>query len=227
MEKILIAEDESKISRIIDLQLKHVGYDTTVVDNGKRALECLAHESFDLVLLDVMMPVMDGIEACREIKTLYPDIKVIMLTAKDDIGDVITGLDSGADDYVTKPFIFEELHARIRANIRKTVTPSKADATENALAFLDLKINTTTFEVFRQDQLITLSKTEFDLLNYLVLNKEIVLSREQILNHVWGYDYFGGLNIVDVYIKYLRDKVDRPYERKLIHTVRGRGYVVK
>lgn len=225
MEKILIAEDEQKISRIIDLQLKHVGYETFTVSNGKEALDAMEKSEFDLVLLDIMMPVMDGLSACKIIKSSYPNVKVIMLTAKDDINDVITGLDSGADDYVTKPFIFDELLARIRANIRKA--SSKTQSKDNVLAFLDLEINTTTFEVFREHHLIALSKTEFDLLYYMVLNKEIVLTREQILNQVWGYDYFGGLNIVDVYIKYLRDKVDRPFERKLIQTVRGRGYVVK
>lgn len=224
MEKILIAEDESKIRRIIELQLKHIGYETVAVTNGKEALDALETASYDLVLMDIMMPIMDGITACKVIKTQYPNTKVIMLTAKDDINDVIVGLDSGADDYVTKPFIFEELLARIRANIRKTATVVNTD---NIISFLDLEINTTTFEVFRETLPITLSKTEFDLLYYMVLNKEIVLTREQILNHVWGYDYFGGLNIVDVYIKYLRDKVDRPFERKIIQTVRGRGYVVK
>lgn len=227
MEKILIAEDENKISRIIELQLKHVGYETKTVSNGKDAIEAMEHTVYDLVLMDIMMPIMDGVTACKFIKTQYPQTKVIMLTAKDDINDVITGLDSGADDYVTKPFIFEELLARIRANIRKNATSGRQQTNDNLLSFLDLEINTTTFEVFRENLPITLSKTEFDLLYYMVLNKEIVLTREQILNHVWGYDYFGGLNIVDVYIKYLRDKVDRPFERKIIQTVRGRGYVVK
>lgn len=227
MEKILIAEDESKICRIIDLQLKHVGYETKTVSNGKDAVEAMATTEYDLVLMDIMMPIMDGVTACKLIKTQYPQTKVIMLTAKDDITDVITGLDSGADDYVTKPFIFEELLARIRANIRKSTPSAQPVQKDNIIAFLDLEINTTTFEVFRENLPITLSKTEFDLLYYMVLNKEIVLTREQILNHVWGYDYFGGLNIVDVYIKYLRDKVDRPFERKIIQTVRGRGYVVK
>lgn len=226
MEKILIAEDEQKISRIIDLQLKHVGYETLTVSNGKEALEAMEKSEFDLVLLDIMMPIMDGLSACKIIKSTYPNVKVIMLTAKDDINDVITGLDSGADDYVTKPFIFDELLARIRANIRKS-TSKQAPSKDHIIAFLDLEINTSTFEVFREGHPIALSKTEFDLLYYMVLNKEIVLTREQILNQVWGYDYFGGLNIVDVYIKYLRDKVDRPFERKLIQTVRGRGYVVK
>lgn len=225
MERILIVEDETKIARIIDLQLRHAGYETEIACNGLEAIHKIqtSDSSFDLVLMDLMMPKMDGVTACAAIKEFCPDIKVIMVSAKDDISDVITGLDSGADDYVTKPFIFDELLARIRANIRKSAVSSK----EEVILFEDLKINPLTFEVFRGDQPIELSKTEFDLLKYLVLNKEIVLTREQILNKVWGYDYYGGINIVDVYIKYLRDKLDRTYDRKIIQTVRGRGYVVR
>ena len=147
-----------------------------------------------------------------------------MLTAKDDIQDVINGLDSGADDYVTKPFVFDELLARIRANIRKKAI---AAPSSDILIFEDVFINSLTYEVTRAGNKIELSKTEFDLIKHLIINKGIVLTREQILNKVWGYDYYGSLNIVDVYIKYLRDKLDRDYERKLIQTIRGRGYVVR
>lgn len=228
MENILIVEDEVKISRIIELQLKYAGYKTAVASDGLKALEMVSKEAFDLILMDVMMPQMDGLTACRSIKETYPNIKIIMLTAKDDIGDVIGGLDSGADDYVTKPFIFDELLARIRANLRKTTSLSEPVAPAQDLSvFEDLVINNTTYEVKRSGELIELSKTEFDLMKYLVINHGIVLTREQILNQVWGYDYYGSLNIVDVYIKYLRDKIDRKYERKIIQTVRGRGYVVK
>jgi len=171
-----------------------------------------------------MMPKTDGITACNAIKKLFPDTKIIMLTAKDDIQDVINGLDSGADDYVTKPFVFDELLARIRANIRKK---SIAAPCSDLLIFEDILINSITYEVTRSGQKIELSKTEFDLLKHLLINKGIVLTREQILNKVWGYDYYGSLNIVDVYIKYLRDKIDRDYDRKLIQTIRGRGYVVR
>lgn len=226
MEKILIVEDEVKISRIIDLQLKYAGYATASASNGVEAIELLKAETFDLILMDVMMPKMDGLEACNAIKKSHPDIKIIMLTAKDGIEDVIKGLDSGADDYVTKPFVFDELLARIRANIRKQKS-AQATHDENTLVFEDLVINSSTYEVTRENQQIELSKTEFDLLKHLVINQGIVLTREQILNKVWGYDYYGSLNIVDVYIKYLRDKVDRNFDRKLIQTVRGRGYVVK
>ncbi|OJV66705.1 MAG: DNA-binding response regulator [Clostridiales bacterium 38-18] len=224
MDKILIVEDELKISRIIDLQLKYAGYDTDFAYDGSEALDKVRLNHYDLILMDIMMPKTDGITACNAIKRINPDMKIIMLTAKDDINDVISGLDSGADDYVTKPFVFEELLARIRANIRK-----KATTTPNSdiMMFEDLLINSVTFEVTRSGKLVELSKTEFDLLKHLIINKGIVLTREQILNKVWGYDYYGSLNIVDVYIKYLRDKIDRDFERKLIQTIRGRGYVVR
>ena len=226
MSKILIVEDEKKIARIIELQLKYAGYETDLAQDGAEAIDKCLKYSYDLILMDIMMPKVDGLTACKEIKRHDPTTKVIMLTAKDDIQDVITGLDGGADDYVTKPFVFDELLARIRANIRKTTTVSST-ATDEMLHFEDLYINTVTFEVERGENKIELSKTEVDLLKHLLINKGIVLTREQILNKVWGYDYYGSLNIVDVYINYLRDKVDRDYERKIIQTVRGRGYVVK
>ncbi len=224
MEKILIVEDEVKISRIIDLQLRYAGYETDLAFDGSDAIDKAGLNRYDLILMDVMMPKTDGITACNAIKKLFPDIKIIMLTAKDDIQDVINGLDSGADDYVTKPFVFDELLARIRANIRKK---SIAAPSTDLLIFEDILINSITYEVTRSGQKIELSKTEFDLFKHLLINKGIVLTREQILNKVWGYDYYGSLNIVDVYIKYLRDKIDREYDRKLIQTIRGRGYVVR
>lgn len=224
MERILIVEDEVKISRIIDLQLRYAGYETELAFDGSEAMDKVAQKKFDLILMDVMMPKTDGITACNAIKKLYPDTKIIMLTAKDDIQDVINGLDSGADDYVTKPFVFDELLARIRANIRKKSSPSTQT---DLIVFEDILINSMTYEVSRSGQKIDLSKTEFDLFRHLVINKGIVLTREQILNKVWGYDYYGSLNIIDVYIKYLRDKIDRDHHRKLIQTIRGRGYVVR
>ena len=224
MDRILIVEDELKISRIIDLQLKYAGYETDIAYDGVEAIEKVTNSKFDLILMDVMMPKTDGITACTAIKRIAPTTKIIMLTAKDDIQDVIRGLDSGADDYVTKPFIFDELLARIRANIRKQTTQT---STSDLLVYEDIIINSSTYEVLRNNENIELSKTEFDLLKHLILNKGIVMTREQILNKVWGYDYYGNLNIVDVYIKYLRDKIDRGYDRKIIHTIRGRGYVVR
>jgi len=224
MEKILIVEDELKISRIIDLQLKYAGYETDLAYNGAEAIEKANRNTYDLILLDVMMPVIDGLTACNAIKKLHPDLKIIMLTAKDDMQDVINGLDSGADDYVTKPFQFEELLARIRANMRKKAPPATS---EDILIVDDVLIDLLKYEVTRAGKQIDLSKTEFDLLKHLFINRGIVLTREQILNKVWGYDYYGNLNIVDVYIKYLRDKIDRDYDKKIIHTIRGRGYIVR
>ena len=157
-------------------------------------------------------------------KGMDSDVKIIILSAKDRSRDVIQGLNSGADDYVKKPFVFDELLARIKANLRKS-TPNQLP--DPLIKFEDLEINTNTFEVKRGEKLIELSKTEFDLLEYLVMNHDLVQSREQILNRVWGYNYYGNYNIVDVYIKYVRDKIDKNFKRKLIHTVRGRGYVIK
>lgn len=226
MKHILIAEDDPKITRVLELQLKHAGYSTTTVADGKSAIEYMMKHDCDLILMDIMMPEIDGITACKHIKSLKPHQGIIMLTAKDDLEDIVSGLDSGADDYVTKPFIFEELLARIRANIRKYDTEDPIIHTEK-LVYEDLSIDTMTYEVFRKDDPIELSKTEFDLLHFLVLNKEIVVTREQILDQVWGYDYYGSPNIIDVYIKYLRDKIDKSYDPKMIQTVRGRGYVLK
>jgi DNA-binding response OmpR family regulator len=225
MAHILIVEDDHKIARIIALQLEYAGYVTTHLSNGKEAVAYAKRHDCDLILMDIMMPELNGMEACKLIKSYKPHLGIILLTAKDDLEDIIKGLDNGADDYVTKPFIFDELLARIRANIRKYKILDSLD--NDLITFEDLSINETTYEVFRQNQLIELSKTEFDLLRYLVFNQGIVLTRDQILNHVWGHDYEGAPNIVDVYIKYLRDKIDRPYDRTLIQTVRGRGYVIK
>jgi DNA-binding response OmpR family regulator len=226
MQQILIAEDDQKITRVLELQLKYAGYHTVTVSDGKAAVTYAMAHDCDLILMDVMMPELDGITAAKHIKAIKPRQAIIILTAKDDLDDIITGLDAGADDYVTKPFIFDELLARIRANIRK-YAPLQTEEVHEQIVFEDLAIDPLTFEVQRGDQPIDLSKTEFDLLRYLVINREIVLTREQILDQVWGFDYFGSPNIVDVYIKYLRDKVDRSFERKLIQTVRGRGYVIK
>jgi len=225
MAHILIVEDDLKIARVIALQLEYAGYITTHLSNGKEAVTYARKHDCDLILMDIMMPELNGLDACKMIKAHKPHQGIILLTAKDDLDDIIKGLDSGADDYVTKPFIFDELLARIRANIRKYEHMSTSQ--KELITFEELSINETTYEVFRQNQLIELSKTEFDLLRYLVFNQGIVLTRDQILSHVWGQNYEGAPNIVDVYIKYLRDKIDRSYDRAFIHTVRGRGYVIK
>jgi len=225
MKEILIVEDDRKISRIIELQLNHEGFKTTKAFTGREAIEGYNHNpNFDLVLLDIMLPEVSGFEVLKYIKSQDQQMPVIFLSARDDTRDVVAGFELGADDYVTKPFNFDELLARIKANIRKS-TPTASQ--KNMISFKDIEINMATFSVKRGEQPIELSRTEFDLLYYLVLNHDLVQSREQILDNVWGFDYDGGENIVDVYIKYLRDKIDREYSEKRIQTVRGRGYVVR
>lgn len=225
MKEILIVEDDKKISRIIELQLNHAGYKTVKAFTGREAIEIYNHNpNLDLILLDIMLPEVSGLEVLKYIKSQDRQKPVIFLTAKDESKDVVSGFELGADDYVTKPFNFDELFARIKANIRKK---ESTQSQRNIVSFKDIEINLDTFFVKRQEKFIELSRTEFDLFYYLVLNHDLVQSREQILDKVWGFDYEGGENIVDVYIKYLRDKIDRDYDEKRIQTVRGRGYVVR
>lgn len=225
MLTILIIEDDQMISRVIELQLTHAGYAILKAFDGVSGLECFEKnkDTINLVLLDIMMPLLDGYHVLDAIKKKAPKLPVIFLTAKDDVEDVVLGLNQGADDYIKKPFNAPELLARINANLRKQDSSSD----DKILTYEDLTLNLTDFSASRNKVPIHLSRTEFDLLHYLLLNHNLVQTREQILNHVWGYDYYGNDNIVDVYIKYLRDKIDKPYERKLIQTVRGRGYVIK
>ena len=224
MNTILIIEDDKKISRILELQLHHANFKTIAVYDGYSAAKSLKNNlaKSDLVLLDVMMPGFSGFEILKMIRELDSQIPVIFLTARDDTSDIVTGLKSGADDYVTKPFNFEELIARIGANLRKKETKKS-----NVLRFKELYIDLSEFKAYREEQELSLSKTEFDLLYYLVLNHGNVKSRDQIIEQVWGYDFDGTENIVDVYIKYLRDKIDRGHDVKYIRTVRGRGYVIE
>lgn len=225
MQKILIVEDDKRIARIIKLQLEHEGYQTVNAYSGREAVQCFSdHPDFNLVLLDIMLPGFSGHEVLKQIKGKSEQTPVIFVTAKDSISDVVFGLDLGSDDYITKPFKSEELLARVKANLRKHAVAKRDTA---KIVFKDIEINLETFSVKRADNEIDLSRTEFDLFHYLVLNHDLVQSRAQILDKVWGYDYEGGENIVDVYIKYLRDKIDRTYEETLIHTVRGRGYVIR
>jgi len=208
----------------MELELDHEGYAVKVSHNGREALELLKEEEFDLVLLDIMLPEMDGIEVCGRLRK-FSDIPVIMVTAKDAVPEKVEALDTGADDYITKPFAIEELLARIRALLRRKEREKRED--NNVLLIADLEIDTDKYKVKRADQEVELTKKEFDLLVYLVENQGIVLSREDILSNIWGYDYLGETNIVDVYIRYLRSKIDDPFEQKLIKTVRGVGYVIR
>lgn len=222
---ILIVEDEAKIARFLQMELEHEGFATATESNGRKALDRIMQEDFDLILLDVMLPEMDGVEICRRVRALS-DVPIIMVTARDDTGDKVTGLDTGADDYVTKPFAVPELLARIRAALRKhKAAGPKAD--EGTLAAKNLLLLPSRYEARVDGQPVELTKKEYDLLEYLVRNKNLVLDRERILQEVWGYDYMGDTNVVDVYVRYLRSKLDEQFGQKYIHTVRGVGYVVK
>jgi DNA-binding response OmpR family regulator len=222
-EKILVVEDESKIARFLELELKHEGYQVELAYDGRDGLEKALKGDVDLVILDLMLPLLSGIEVLRRIRK-NTDLPVIMLTAKDDVSDKVMGLDSGADDYVTKPFAIEELLARIRVALkRKQNTAKKAE--EEILRAGDLLVNKTSHKVLFNGEEIPLSKKEYDLLAYMMENKGIVLTREKLIEKVWGYDYYGDTNVTDVYIRYLRAKIDQKYSLSYIKTIRGVGYI--
>ncbi len=223
--RILIIEDEEKIARFIELELKYEGYEVHKAFDGRDGLEMAKTQPFDLILLDIMLPGLNGIEVLRRIRQ-FSKIPIIMLTARDAVVDKVSGLDGGADDYITKPFAIEELLARIRANLRKNGNDNSVDISE-ILTFGDLYLDLKKREVRVKDNLIYLTKKEFDLLHYLLANKNIVLDRETILEKIWSYDFIGESNAVDVYIRYLRAKIEEPFDLRIIHTVRGVGYVIK
>ena len=227
-QKIFIVEDERRIARFLQIELEHEGFETASESNGKRAFERIIQENYNLVLLDVMLPEMDGITICRKVRELS-DIPIIMLTAKDDIEDKVNGLDVGADDYMTKPFAVPELLARIRVALRKHNEHDERNENDEGPRYVvrDMTLFPDRYEVQVKGQPIELTKKEYSLLEYLVKNKRNVLSRDQILQTVWGYDYIGDTNVVDVYIRYLRSKIDDRFGEKYIHTVRGVGYVIK
>jgi len=221
-KNILIIEDEVKLARFIELELKYEGYNVDLAHDGRDGLNMFYQNTYHLILLDLMLPSFNGLEICRRIRKTS-DIPIIMLTAKDDVMDKVAGLDNGADDYVTKPFAIEELLARMRVALKR----STSVAHKNILKLDNLIIDTDLRVVKVDNNTVDLTKTEYDLLLYLMQNKNLVLSREQILNTVWGYEYIGETNVVDVYIRYLRSKLDETYNKKYIHTVRGVGYIVK
>jgi len=223
IKDILLVEDDKSIVRILELELNHENYTFDTAMDGKRALEYFQNNQYNLVILDIMLPEISGMEVCRQIRKTS-NIPIIMLTARHEISDKVTGLDLGADDYVTKPFEMEELLARIRAGIRKGL--SRSDESK-LLVLGDLSINLLNREVLKQGTRIDLTKTEFELLKYLLFNKGLVLTRDQILNQVWGFDFYGDTNVLDVYIRYLRNKIDYPFKSNSIQTVRGVGYTMK
>ena len=220
--RILIAEDEKSLNRIIAKQLKASGYSVDCAFNGEEAYDLISMTDYDAAVFDVMMPKIDGFSLLRKIRNEGNNLPVLFLTARDSIEDRVEGLDIGADDYLVKPFAFEELLARIRVLIRKNSVSNS-----NIITVADLTVDISSRKVKRGDSDISLSAKEYELLQYLAVNNGIVLSREKIEDHIWNYDYEGGTNVVDVYIRYLRKKIDEDYDKKLIHTVRGMGYVLR
>jgi len=223
-KKILIVEDEKKISRVLQLELEYENYITEIAGNGKDALRLIEEQEWDLVLLDIMIPELSGLEVLRRVRRTDESTPIILLTARDEIHDKVSGLDLGANDYITKPFQIEELLARIRVHLRKPVVKQVAG---DLLTVGDLSVNLGGREVKRLEQPIELTPREFDLLVCLLKNKNLVLTRDQLIEQVWGFDYFGDTNVVDVYIRYLRQKVDKGFEDAYIQTVRGVGYTIK
>ena len=221
-EKILLVEDEEKLARMVDLELRYEGYEVGKANNGRTGLDMALSGEYALVLLDIMLPQMTGMEVLRRLRR-ESAIPVIMLTARDSVIDKVSGLDSGADDYITKPFAIEELLARIRAALRKQpAAPAVQKLTAGPLV-----MDVDRHEVTVNGQGVDLTKKEFDLLQHLLENKGRVLSREVLLDGVWGFDFVGETNSVDVYIRFLRSKIDESFGVKLIHTVRGVGYVIR
>lgn len=218
--KILIVEDDPKISRFVSLELMHEGYETEIKADGREALEAALANEYGLIILDVMLPSLNGIEVLRRLRQAKTT-PVIILTARDQVMDKVSGLDVGANDYMTKPFVIEELLARIRANLRKTTVAGEI------MTLGRLVIDCGSVSVTYDSHPIELTKREFDLLVYLMRNKNIVVTREQALDAVWGFEFYGNTNVVDVYIRYLRSKIDDIYNIELIQTVRGAGYVIR
>ncbi|MGK7957269.1 MAG: response regulator transcription factor [Crocosphaera sp.] len=219
---ILLVEDEAKLAQFIELELKYEGYDVTVLNDGLSGLSAARDSHLDLILIDWMLPGISGLDICKRLRQTGTKIPIILLTAKDDISDRVAGLDAGADDYIVKPFNLEELLARVRANLRRN-----QEDNPDLLQFLDLSLNRSSRKVLRGSRSIELTAKEFDLLEYLMSHPQQVLSRDQILERVWGYDFVGDSNIIEVYVRYLRLKLEAEQEKRLIQTVRGVGYVLR
>lgn len=223
MSKILIIEDETQILDLLESELTYEGYVVDTATDGRTGLGKIGTGDFDIVLLDIMLPQLNGIEVCRRAR-LFTNVPIIIITARDQIIDKVSGLDTGADDYLTKPFRIEELLARIRSALRRK---SMIKSESIVISFKNITLNQSTFEVKVEDKLIELTKKEYQLLEYMLQNKNQVLTREQILNSVWGYNFFGNTNMVDVYISNLRNKLNDISNEKYITTVRGSGYMMK
>ena len=221
MHKILLVEDEQKIARFIELELSHEGYEVIKAEDGREGLRLAEQGGWDLMLLDIMLPGLNGLEVLRRLRKTS-SAPVIMLTARDAVMDKVTGLDMGADDYITKPFSIEELLARIRTALRK-----KQAASLPVLTVGPLQLDIARHQVSVHGETVELTGREFSLLQVLMENHSIVLTRDALMEKVWGYDYMGETNVVDVYIRYLRQKIDEPFNIKLLHTVRGVGYCLR
>lgn len=227
MSRILIIEDEDNLSNFVSLELQHEGYETKVCENGREGLDTALNEDWDAILLDLMLPELNGLEVCRRLRQ-SKSTPIIMMTARDSVIDRVSGLDHGADDYVVKPFAIEELLARLRAVLRRVDFENDNGTTkQTTVTYRDLTIEKENRVVRRGDEIIELTKREYELLLTLMENINVVLARDVLLKKVWGYESQIETNVVDVYIRYLRNKIDRPGEDSYIQTVRGTGYVIR
>ncbi|WP_283583437.1 response regulator transcription factor [Limosilactobacillus difficilis] len=227
MSRILIIEDEENLARFVELELKHEGYETDVELDGREGLDAALNQDFDVILLDLMLPELNGLEVARRVRELK-DTPIIIMTARDSVIDRVSGLDHGADDYIVKPFAIEELLARVRALLRRiNIEDGNNESHQTTVTYKDLTIEKENRVVRRGDEVINLTKREYELLLILMEHINVVMSRKDLLSKVWGYDSDVETNVVDVYIRYLRNKIDRPGEKSYIQTVRGTGYVIR
>ena len=220
--RLLVVEDEKKLNELITKKLKKEYYGVDSCFDGEEAVRYVEGTEYDAIILDIMLPKLDGFEVIKRIRVKKNKVPILLLTARDNIDDKVKGLDYGADDYLVKPFIFEELMARIRVLLRRN-----SGNADNVVTIANLKVDLDAKTVFRDDVLIKLSGREYSILEYLIRNKGKILPRERIEDHIWNYEYEGGTNVIDVYIRYLRKKIDDSYTPKLIHTIRGLGYVLR
>ena len=220
--RLLVVEDEKKLNELITKKLEKEYYGVDSCFDGEEAVKYVEGTEYDAIILDIMLPKLDGFEVIKRIRAKKNKVPILLLTARDNIDDKVKGLDYGADDYLVKPFIFEELMARIRVLLRRN-----SGNADNIITIANLKVDLDAKTVFRDDVLIKLSGREYSILEYLIRNKGKILPRERIEDHIWNYEYEGGTNVIDVYIRYLRKKIDDGYTPKLIHTVRGLGYVLR